>query len=157
MNIGIIVFSQTGHTRTAAERLRDALAAKGHSAVIEQVTAEGEISPDKPVVLKLAPDASKYDAAVFAAPVMGFMLNPAMKAYLLQMKELAGKKAGFLVTQHLPFGWMGGDRAVRAMSELVAAKGGTPGASGIVHWGNEAKREKQMLEAIQTLCGVFGS
>jgi len=155
MNIGIIVFSQTGHTLSVAEKLKNALVVQGHSAVIEQVSVEGEVSPDKPVVLGSAPNTAKFDAVIFAAPVMGFMLNPAMKAYLSQMKELAGKKAGFLVTQQLPFGWMGGDRAVRAMSELVRARGGTPGASGIVHWGNEAKREKQTLEAVGKLCGMF--
>lgn len=150
-----MVYSQSGHTLLAAQKLRDALSAKGHSAVVEQVTTEGEVSPDKPVVLKSAPDASQYDAAVFAAPVMGFMLNPAMKAYLAQIKDMSGKKAGFLVTQQLPFGWMGGDRAIKAMSELVKAKGGSAGASGVVHWGNEAKREKQLLEAIEKLCEMF--
>jgi flavodoxin len=155
VNIGIIVFSQTGHTLSVAEKLKDELNAKGHLAVIEQVAAEGEVSPEKTIVLRSAPDAAKYDAAVFASPVMGFALNPAMKAYLSQIKGLAGKKAGFLVTQHLPFGWMGGDRAVKAMSELVAAKGGSAGASGVIHWGNEAKREKQTLEAITALCGMF--
>jgi NAD(P)H dehydrogenase (quinone) len=155
MNIGIIVFSQTGNTLTAAKKLKDGLSAKGHSAAVEQVTTEGEISPEKPVVLRSAPDAAQYDSVVFAAPVMAFALNPAMKAYLAQIKELAGKKAGFLVTQQLPFGWMGGNRAVSTMSELVQAKGGSAGASGIVHWGNEAKRNKQMAEAVETLCGMF--
>lgn len=155
MNIGIIVFSQTGNTLTAAGRLKDALAAKGHSAAVEQMTTDSEISPDKPVVLRSVPDAAKYDAVVFAAPVMAFALNPAMKAYLSQIKELAGKKAGFLVTQQLPFGWMGGNRAVSTMGELVRAKGGSTGASCIIHWGNEVKRDKQMAEAVETLCGMF--
>jgi hypothetical protein len=155
LKIGIIVYSKTGNTLLAAERLKEALGAKGHSAAVEQVTIEGEISPDKPVKIISAPDPSKYDAVVFAAPVMAFSLNPAMKAYLSQMKVITGRKAGLLVTQQLPLGWMGGNRAVNTMKGLLEARGASAQASGIVHWGNETKREQQIINAVDALCGMF--
>jgi flavodoxin len=155
MNIGIIVLSQTGHTLQVAEKLKEALKGKGHSAVVEQITITGEIAPDKPAMITSAPDAAKYDAVVFAAPVMAFSLNPAMKAYLSQMKEMAGKKTGFLVTKQWPSKWTGGNGAVKTMKTLVEAKGGIACASGIVGWGNETKREAQIQAAVDALCGMF--
>lgn len=156
MKIGIIVYSQTGHTLLVAEKLTDALKAKGHSAVIERVTIEGEIVPQQPVKLKSAPDAGKYDALVFAAPVMAFSLNPAMKEYLSQVKGISGKKAGFLITKQWPSKWTGGSSAVNTMKALVEAQGGAAGASGIAGWGkDEAKRETQIKAAVEALCGMF--
>jgi flavodoxin len=156
LNIGIIVYSQTGHTLLVAEKLAEALKGKGHSAAIERVEAEGELDPTKPAKLKSVPDAGKYDALVLAAPVMAFSLNPAMKAYLSQLKTITGKKAGFLVTKQWPSKWTGGNGAVKTMKTLAEAKGGITGASGIVGWGkDEAKRETQMQAAIDALSGMF--
>lgn len=150
MEIGIIVYSQTGSTLKAAESIKEALKARGHKAAIEQVTIEGEITPDKPVVLTSKPDASKYDALVFASPVMAFSLNPVMKAYLPQIKELKGKKAACFVTQGLPFNWMGGNQALKLMSGLLKSKGAEICGTGIAH-----KDEKQAAGAIAALGGLF--
>ena len=146
MNIGIIVYSQTGNTLKAAESVKEALAAQGHSVSIERITAEGEVSPNTAVSLKSKPDPSKYDALVFASPVMGFALNPAMKAYLKQVKELGGKKAACFVVQGLPFNWMGGNQALKLMGELLKHKGADVCGTGVVY-----RSEKQAA----TLCGAF--
>lgn len=150
MEIGIIVYSQTGNTLKAAESIREALKARGHKAVIEQVTIEGEMSPEKPIVLTSKPDASKYDALIFASPVMAFSLNPVMKAYLPQIKELKGKKAACFVTQGLPFNWMGGNQALKQMSGLLRSKGAEVCGTGIAH-----KDEKQTSGATAALGGLF--
>lgn len=157
MNIGIIVYSQTGNTLSVAEKLRDALKSKGHTATIDRITAEGDVSPNsgKPLTLKSKPDPSKYDALVFASPVMAFSLNPVMKAYLAQMKELKGVKAACFVTQQLPADWMGGNRAIRIISRALKEKGADVCCSAIVHWKDEIKREQQTAEAVAAMGGVF--
>ena len=93
MNVGIIVYSGTGNTLSIAQRLKGALEAKGHSAELEQITVEGEIAPNRPVVLKTAPAATIYEAVILAAPVMAFSLNPVMKSYLKHMGDLSGEKS----------------------------------------------------------------
>lgn len=155
MDIGIIVYSQTGNTLSVAEKLRDALAAKGHAVKIDRVTAEGEVGPGEPFTLTSKPDPGKYEALVFAAPVMAFTLNPAMKAYLGQIPSIEGKKAACLVTQQLPAGWMGGNRAIRFISRALKDKGADVCCSVIVHWKNEVKRGKQIEGAIAAIVGLF--
>ncbi len=101
------------------------------------------------------PDPAKYDALVFAAPVMGFMLNPVMKAYLVQMGDIKGKKAACFTTQHLPAGWMGGNRALRTMSASLKKKGAQVFKGGIVHWKDEQKRSLQTDSVVEAICGGF--
>jgi len=42
MNIGIIVYSQTGNTLSIAKKLEEKLSAAGHSATLEEVKVVGE-------------------------------------------------------------------------------------------------------------------
>lgn len=155
MNIGILVYSQTGNTLSVAEKLKAALESKGHDACIESITNEGEISPGKPVTLVSVPDPAKYDALVFAAPVMAFSLNPVMKEYLQQIPPIKGKKAGVFSTQQFPANWMGGNRAMKTMSVLLSAKGAQAFRGGVVHWKDEKKRSAQAEEVIAALCKAF--
>ena len=46
-NIGIIVFSNTGHTLEVAKKLKKAYEKNGHSVTLEQIKVKGGWSPDK--------------------------------------------------------------------------------------------------------------
>ena len=155
MHIGIVVVSQTGHTESVALTLKDALAESGHAVGYEKLQVKGEIRPDiKTYQFEKMPDLTSYDAVVFASPVMAFSLNPAMKYYLATIPDLSGKKAAFLVTEQLPFPWLGGNRAVRKMKGLCEAKGAQNLDSVIINWSN-SRREQQIEEGIDTLNGLF--
>ena len=155
MNIGIIVFSQTGHTHAVAQRLQEQLSAAGHAATIEQVEISGELgSGASNYTLKTTPDVGAYDALVFGGPVLGFALSPAMKDYLAQIGSLKGKKVACFVTKSLPFRWTGGNQAVKTMRELCESKGGEVCGSGIVIWSN-ARREQMMSDVTERLCGLL--
>lgn len=138
MNIGIIVYSQTGHTLQVAEQLRVSLADAGHEATLAQVRAVTE-DPRNPMNVRLTevPDPSGYDMLYIAAPVHGFSLCPAMKSYLQGIAPLDGKKVACFVTQHFPYPWMGGNRAVRQMSEAIGQKGGHVIVTGVVNWSHK--------------------
>jgi len=83
MNIGIIIYSQTGNTNSVALKLKEKLSAAGHSVDIEQIEISGELGPRATnFQLKTKPDVDTYDALVFGAPVQAFSLSPAMKSYL---------------------------------------------------------------------------
>ena len=103
MNIGIIVYSQTGHTLSVAMKLEEKLSAAGHVVNLERVEIYG---PDRPgathVSLKTKPSIDAYDALVFGSPVRGGMMPPAMTSYLEQVTSLQGKRVVCLVTHFFP-------------------------------------------------------
>lgn len=146
MNIGLIVYSQTGNTLSVAERLKEALARAGHTVAVERVEAE----PGQPLKLKTAPDPRKYDAVLFGSPVHAFSLAPAMRAYLAQVPALEGKRVAGFVTQGLPFAWLGGNRALRQLRRACEAKGGTFCRSGLVTWSRKS-REGQIAGLVDRL------
>lgn len=155
MHIGIVVLSQTGHTESVAIKLKEKLAESGHTVGYEKLQVKGEMRPDiKTYQFEKMPDLTSFAAVVFAAPVMAFSLNPAMKYYLSHIPTLAGKKAAFLVTEQFPFPWLGGNRAVRQMTKLCGEKGAQILGSIIVNWSN-SRREQQIEEGIDKLNGIF--
>ncbi len=154
MNIGIIVYSQTGNTYSVATRLKEKLAAAGHTVTLERIEVIGKVAPGKPVQFKTLPDAGKYDALVFGAPVQGFSLCWPMLGYLEQIASLQGKKVACLVTEAFPYPWMGGNRAVRQMKRLCESKGATVCGSGIVNWMNKS-REQQIVQVVDRLGQLF--
>jgi len=149
MRIGIIVYSQTGNTLSVAEKLKEKLAAAGHSAEIEQVTvAGGRKAGDRAFQLETRPDVAQYDALVFGSAVEAFSLSPVLATYLREIGSLDGKSVVCLVTQFFPYPWMGGNRAIRQMRGLCKSKGATVRGSGIVNW-SKFRRAKTTEQAIK--------
>lgn len=155
MNIGIIVFSQTGNTHSVALRLEEKLAHAGHSVNLERVEIFGELEPNATgFQLKASPEVSTYDALVFGAPVMGFALSPAMQRYLAQVGSLQGKKVACFVTKQLPFYWTGGKQAVNRIKKICESKNGAVCGSGIVIWSN-ARRAEMIANVVDGLSKLF--
>lgn len=148
MNIGIIIHSQTGHTLSVAQKLKESLTAQGHQATVAQVTGISDGSDRAHVQLTSAPDVSGYDALVFGAPVQGFALSRVMTAYMSSLPSLPRKIAALLTTQQLPFDWMGGNQAIRQMEALCAAQNAAVCGTCIIHWGNETRRDQQSSQAV---------
>jgi len=133
MNIGIIIYSQTGNTNSVALKLKEKLSAAGHSVDIEQIEISGELGPRATnFQIKTKPDVDKYDALVFGAPIQAFSLSPAMKSYLTQIASLKNKKVTCFITKHLPFHWTGGNQAINKMKKICKSKDGTVCGSGII-------------------------
>lgn len=154
MKIGLIVYSQSGNTLQVAQRLLASLKEAGHDATLEQITAQQSGSkPMDPWEITNAPKPDAYDLIYFAAPVQAFSLCAVMKSYLAQATGLTDKRVACFVTQQLPMGWMGGNRALRQMRAAVEQKGGTVVNTGIVHWG-KPDREQQIERLVGELTTV---
>ena len=154
MTIGIIVHSHTGNTLSIAQKIKERLAAAGHSVNIEQVTAvNGDPKEVKNLELKDVPDTSKYDLIIFGAPVWAFSLSPVMKLYLSQISSLQGKKIGCYVTQQLRFRFLGGSGAIGHMKKACKSKGGSIYETGIIGW-SDKQREARIEELVQKLSKV---
>ncbi|GAI33129.1 unnamed protein product, partial [marine sediment metagenome] len=68
MNIGIILYSQTGNTYSVSLKLKEKLITAGHSVDIERLKVVGEVRPGiKDIKFETLPDAEPYDALVFGS------------------------------------------------------------------------------------------
>jgi len=155
MNIGIIVYSQTGNTNSVALKLKEELSATGHSVDIERVIPAGDAQPGaKDIQFESRPEVGTYDALVFGAPVEAFSLSQVMKSYLSQVASLKGKKVACFVTKGLPFYWTGGSRAIVQMKKICDSKDAAICGTGIVVWMGKG-REKKIADLVEKLSKLF--
>jgi flavodoxin len=154
MNIGMIVYSQTGNTWSVAQELQKKLSAAGHTVTMERIEVISEVSPGQPVQFSATPEPQPYDALVLGSPVQAFSLCQAMVEYLKQVAPLQGKKVACLITQAFPFPWLGGNRAVRQMTRLCKAAGADVCGSGIVNW-MKKEREQQIVDVTDNMSTLF--
>lgn len=130
MNIGIIVHSQTGNTWSVAESIVARLRKSRHSVDLERVDGDSN------------PDISAYETLILAAPVQGFSLSPVMRTWLEQGPGLKGKRVVCFVTEHFPYPWMGGNRAMKQFTRTCLAQGADVVATGVVNWTNSRRSEQ---------------
>ncbi len=157
MKIGIIAYSQTGNTLQVAEKLADQLRARSHTVVIEQVTttagAGGQPDP-RHIELAYRPNPSIYEAVVFATPVHGFAVAPAMAAYMNQVPTLTSKSITCFVTHYFPFAGLGGTQTVAQLKRLCQAKGGTVIGTGVINW-SRGNRGRQIEDLVRRLADLY--
>ncbi len=152
MKIGIVVFSHTGNTLRAAGALESELLERGHDPEILRLEVPADYKPGEAAVeLEGIPDISGCDGLVFASPVHAFSLSAVMREYLGRAEIPPGTRKAALITQHLPFAWLGGNRALR---QLEAACGGSLNGGAIVNW-SRSNRERQIEEAAAKIAGLF--
>ena len=154
MKIGLIVYSQTGHTREVASKIDEAMKAKGLQTTYESIEVEGGGKQGEKVTFMASPDAAAYDAILFAAPVQAFNLCQVMKTYLKDVAVLENKKIALLTTEQFPFPWLGGNNAIKQMRKACASKGGEVLASAVINWSSK-RREQMIANAVLELSSVF--
>ena len=155
MNIGIILYSETGNTYSVSQKLKEKLVKAGHSVNIERLKVIGKVNPGKKdIQFESLPDIEPYDALLFGSPVQAFSLSSTMTAYLSQIKSLQDKKVAFLVTQFFPFPWLGGNRAIGQMKKICESKAAAACGAEIVNWSNPS-REKRITEVVEKLSKLF--
>ena len=154
MNIGIIVYSQTGHTFAVSEKLKEALSAAGHRVDLERLETVGPVTlgaTDAP--LKTRPRIDGYEALVLGTAVRGGLPAPPMASYLEQLPSLEGIKVACLATGFFPAKW-GQNQTLAKMAQVCASKGATVCGSGSVRWPS-LRRKRQTAEVVRKLVGLF--
>ena len=155
MNIGIIVYSRTGHTFSVANKLQQTLSTAGHTVNLERVETAGPVSMGATnVALKTKPGVDAYDALVFGCPVRGGEPAPSMASYLEQLGSLEGKKVACLVTGFFPVAGWGRDQTIDQMKQICKSKGATVCGSGSVGWFSFS-RKRQIAEVADDLSKLF--
>lgn len=151
MKIGIIVYSQTGNTLSVAEKVYQKYKDNGADVTLEQVKIAEQVKNNpSDIQLVNVPSPDKYDKIIFGAPVHAFSLCPAMKKYMKQIGNIAGKEISYLITHQFPFAWMGGNSGLKQLKSLAEQKGGKTESSAIIHWGNK-NRPNDIAQAVSLL------
>ena len=156
VNIGIVVYSRTGHTLSVAMKLKEKLSAAGHVVTLERLETVGpESLSATSVELKSVPAIDRYEALVFGSPVRGGVPAPAMVSCLERVAPLEGRKVACLVTGFFPARW-GRDQTVARMKEMCASKGATVCGAASVGWFS-LRRKRQISKAVDDLASCFES
>jgi len=156
VNIGIIVFSHTGHTLKVTRKLKERLTADGHDVTLE------ELEPVEPLnlsattaPLKRIPAIDEYEALVLGSPVNGAQMSAPMKSYLDQTPSLQGKQVALLLTHFFPSQW-GANQTIAQMTEACESKGATVIGSGDVRW-MSLRRRRQIAQAVDSVASCLAS
>ena len=154
MNIGIVVYSQTGHTLSVAMKLEEALSAAGHVVKLERVEPSGSAKPGTAnVSLKARPEVDAYNALVFCSPVWGGTPASPMASYLEQVASLQGKKVACLATHFFPSG-VGGNQTLAQMKDICESKGAAVCGVGSVNW-FRLGRKRKIAQVVDSLSKLF--
>ena len=154
MKLALIVYSQTGNTRSVAEKIRSRLISDGHVAdyiPVEHTPKQDSNNAFEKVVFKGLPDISDYDYFVFGAYTEAFNLSRVMQQFLKQL-EPSEKKAVCLTTQGLMKRWLGGNAAQKKMRKLLEEKGYNVIGSAHVNWNAEEGRDDRINTAVNAVC-----
>lgn len=156
MNIGIIVYSRTGHTLTVARQLQERLTADGHRVTLEELeTIEPLDLSATTADLKTIPPLDGYEALVLGSPVNGSRMSAPMKSYLDQIPSLRGKRVALLLTHFFPRGW-GANQTFEQMTEACESKGATICGRGNVRW-TSLRRGRQIAQAVESVASCLPS
>jgi menaquinone-dependent protoporphyrinogen IX oxidase len=154
VNIGIIVYSHSGHTLSVVERLQERLSSDGHDVTLEELEPVEPLQiGDNTAELREAPAIDGYDALVFACSVRGGTPAPPMRVYLEQVPSLEGKTIACLVTGFFPEAW-GREQTLTQMKELCESKGASVTGVGSVWW-TSLRRGRQIAHAVDQLSALF--
>ncbi len=154
MNIGIIVYSLSGHTLSVAAKLKEALAAAGHRVSVERVEIVGLATrAAEDAELKTRPDVGPYEALVFGCPVRGGTVPSPMRRYLEQIPSLSNKKVACFVTHFFRREW-GANQVFAQMKGIIEPKAATIRGTAEVKWFS-LNRKQQITQAVDELSKLF--
>jgi flavodoxin len=154
MNIGIIVYSLSGHTMAVAQKLVERLESAGHTATLARVEVVGPATLNtEDAELKTKPAVDAYEALVLATPVRGGALPSPMRRYLEQIPSLQDKQVACLMTHY--FRWsVGAEQMFTQLKAICESKGATVLGSGDVRWPG-LRRNQKIEDALDRLVILF--
>lgn len=117
MKVGIIVYSQSGHTAEFARAITDHLREAGIEYDVELLRPHGIPKPwTGKIEFRRIPELDDYDIIMIGAPVWAFNASKVIRKYLNSIKPIKGKKALPFVTHGLPAKSLGANRALSQMA-----------------------------------------
>lgn len=154
MKVLTVLHSLTGHTLYVVNKLNDKLKENGIQVDLERLEPIGGENKNETdfqrIRLKPKYNVRDYDVIIIAGPVRGFSMSMVIKAYLLNLLALDGKKVVCLVTHYFPLAGMGGTTAIKQMKSEVIDLGGEVVDTEIINWKGFG-RERKINEVVNTI------
>ncbi len=155
MQIGIVVFSHTGNTRSVVDALATRLEEEGHEASVLALRPRGAYRPgDSSAELDEVIDPRPFDRVVFATPVHAFSLPAISAAYFAQLDDLEGVEMVGLVTQALPFASLGATRTLGQIAQRARERGARYLGGASISW-SKRRRADRIEAALDRLVGLL--
>ncbi|HAV20025.1 MAG TPA: hypothetical protein DCX17_03260 [Firmicutes bacterium] len=145
MEIGILVYSETGHTISVIDAFKKANEAS-HVIDIFRISTNAS----KTSISNIPTTIKKYERLIIAGPVQGFSLCAPLILAIKEIGDFGDKKMDILLTQHFRWAALGGNRALRQAQTEIIFRHGNVEKSTIVHWSSR-HREDQIQQAIKLL------
>ncbi len=148
MNIGIIIYSQTGNTLAVAVELKEAFHELGHKVEIKHVKIDRFHPITNNYKLIGNPSVTQYDVVIFGGPIHSFRLCSMMRRYLMQIDSLDGKIVYGFVTHYFAHASLGGKQGIQNMENLVLNANGKMSKTAIIDWSssNRANQINNLVE-----------
>ena len=150
MDICVIYYSHTGHTKQVVERVIDELCEHNHQ--VKGIALE-QVGPFRPgsetAELKENPNISAYDCIILCTPVHGGRMSAPMRRFLNAVTSRYGILAAVLVTHFFRDGW-GAVQTIQEMKTVLKGKGAAYLGGVNVKWFS-LSRQKQIRAAAASL------
>lgn len=126
MKILIVYYSMSGITKKVVEIFKEKLK-KNFSVEIFELQTEPKLS-EKNIKSEFKivsyPSIENFDMIIVGGPVWAFGINYPVLTFLKQLSKIEEKNFILFVTMGFPFAWMGGNRAIKMMKEIIESKKG---------------------------------
>jgi multimeric flavodoxin WrbA len=155
MEIGLVIYSKTGHTKRLAEAFAQRVDGMGWNMTTFSLVPAAEFSMSvERTPLTSLPDVASFDVVVLGTPVHGGRMAAPVRTFLEDSSSLAGKPVAFLLTHFFPRQW-GAVQTIEAMTALCSDAGATVLDSADVAWlglGRRRRIDKAAGDLVEKLC-----
>lgn len=150
MNVGIIVYSETGHTYEVIEMLAKKLSEK-HKVTLYRLKYDKAQN-----VVNGIPYINGHQRLILAGPVQGFSPSIPIVATIQRIENFDGRVVDVLITQHFKHKWLGGKQTLKALKRAIESAKGVYGIDADIHW-SRRDRHEQIQAAIDNFVTVYNS
>lgn len=145
MRVGVLVYSETGHTASVIERIKNKMA-EHHEVMVWKLGSD----PERKTVTGVPPTLKGFDHLIIAGPVQAFTPTIPLQMAIEQLHDFSGLQVDIVMTQYFRWAALGGNRSLRIIASMITARGGNVGYQALVHWSSR-KREEQIIAAVEKI------
>jgi len=148
MNVGIIVYSETGHTLEVVNMLATRLRNK-HTVTIYRLAYDKARNATSGV-----PYINGHERLILATPVQGFAPSIPMMEAIKRIENFDGRPVDVVITQYFRYKWLGGTQTIGMLQKAINAAKGIVGIAVNIHW-HRRDRTDQINQAIETFAHQY--
>lgn len=151
MKLGIIVYSESGHTLSVVNKIEESLI-QNHVEVKKMIL---NFTVEKGTrMLVQPPKLESCEAYIIASPIQGFQLAKPMSDYLVQNPLPKDAKIGILLTEYFKVMFLGGNYSLKQAKATIDVSSHKLVVEKVIHWSSK-KREEQIKEAVRLFTEVW--